>query len=240
MRCIAPVDVTGPKGQTPAPLAGGVASGRMVLPRWGCERGSYRGFFWFYFINEHVLRFLNLRYPRDYNTVPRSLFWAFHLLWLFPWSAYLPALLGLDYRKPDRASRTRLMALCWCGFILAFFTLSTTQEYYSMPCYPALALLLGSAIDSAIDSGGVWLKRGTKALAGIASLCVASIAAILWMSRGAPTPGDISVALNQQNPEAYTLSLAHMADLTVSAFAYLRLPLVCAGIAFAVGAAAAW
>ena len=35
------------------------------------ERGSYHGFFWFYFINEHVLRFLNLRYPRDYNTVPR-------------------------------------------------------------------------------------------------------------------------------------------------------------------------
>src|ERR1035441_6692071 len=35
------------------------------------EKGSYHGFFWFYFINEHVLRFLNLRYPRDYNTVPR-------------------------------------------------------------------------------------------------------------------------------------------------------------------------
>ena len=32
------------------------------------EKGSYHGFFWFYFINEHVLRFLNLRYPRDYNT----------------------------------------------------------------------------------------------------------------------------------------------------------------------------
>jgi 4-amino-4-deoxy-L-arabinose transferase-like glycosyltransferase len=200
------------------------------------ERDSYHGFFWFYFINEHVLRFLNLRYPRDYNTVPRWAFWAFHLLWLFPWSAYLPAVLRLDYRKPDRASRTRLMALCWCGFILAFFTLSTTQEYYSMPCYPALALLLGSAI----DTGGVWLKRGTKMLAVVASLCVVAIAAILWMSRSAPTPGDISVALNRQNPEAYTLSLAHMADLTLSAFAYLRLPLVCAGIAFAAGAVAAW
>ena len=35
------------------------------------EAGSYRGFFWFYFFNEHILRFLNLRYPRDYNTVPR-------------------------------------------------------------------------------------------------------------------------------------------------------------------------
>ena len=34
--------------------------------------GQYHGFFWFYFFNEHLLRFLNLRYPRDYNTVPRA------------------------------------------------------------------------------------------------------------------------------------------------------------------------
>ncbi len=93
------------------------------------ERGSYHGFFWFYFINEHVLRFLNLRYPRDYNTVPRLYFWLFHLLWLFPWSVYLPVVVKLNYRKPDRAARTRLMALCWAGCVLGFFTLSTTQEY---------------------------------------------------------------------------------------------------------------
>ncbi len=200
------------------------------------ERGSYHGFFWFYFINEHVLRFLNLRYPRDYNTVPRWLFWGFHLLWLFPWSAYFPAAVRLTYRQPDRASRTRLLALCWCGFILAFFTLSTTQEYYSMPCYPALALLLGSAIASR-DS---WLKGGTKTLAVISSLAAAAIGAILWLVRSAPAPGDISVALNQQDPDAYTLSLAHMADLTLSAFAYLRLPLAVAGIAFLIGAVGCW
>ena len=52
--------------------------------------GEYHGFLWFYFINEQLLRFLNLRYPRDYNTVPRLYFWLFHLLWLFPWSVYLP------------------------------------------------------------------------------------------------------------------------------------------------------
>ncbi len=51
--------------------------------------GKYRGFFWFYFFNEHLLRFLNLRYPRDYNTVPRVWFWLLNLVWLFPWSAYL-------------------------------------------------------------------------------------------------------------------------------------------------------
>src|SRR5439155_15685897 len=65
------------------------------------EAGSYHGFFWFYFMNEHVLRFLNLRYPRDYNTVPRVYFWLFHLLWLFPWSLYFPAAFKLSYRGAD-------------------------------------------------------------------------------------------------------------------------------------------
>ena len=52
--------------------------------------GQYHGFFWFYFINEQLLRFLNLRYPRDYNTVPRLYFWLFQFLWMFPWSVYFP------------------------------------------------------------------------------------------------------------------------------------------------------
>jgi hypothetical protein len=199
------------------------------------ESGSYHGFFWFYFINEHLLRFLNLRYPRDYNTVPRLYFWLFHLLWLFPWSVYFPATLKLSYRGTDRASRTRLLALCWAGFILVFFTFSTTQEYYSMPCYPALALLLGSAMASTH-----WVLRwGTKSLAVISSTALAAIVAILWLVRGLPAPGDISAALTQ-NPELYTLSLGHMADLTLRAFAYLRLPLAVAGVALVLGAAGAW
>jgi 4-amino-4-deoxy-L-arabinose transferase-like glycosyltransferase len=200
------------------------------------ERGSYRGFFWFYFFNEHILRFLNRRYPRDYNTVPRALFWLFHLLWLFPWSAYLPAVFKLDYRKTDRGSRTRLLAACWTGFILVFFTFSTTQEYYSMPCYPALALLVGSAI----AGGDGILRWGTRVLAVVATAAAAAIGAILWAIRGVAAPGDIAGALKQQAPDAYTLSLAHMGDLTLKAFAYLRLPLEVAGIAFLVGAAGAW
>jgi 4-amino-4-deoxy-L-arabinose transferase-like glycosyltransferase len=200
------------------------------------ERGAYHGFFWFYFINEHVLRFLNLRYPRDYNTVPRMYFWLFHLLWLFPWSVYLPAVWRLDYRRPDRASRARLLALCWVGFILVFFTFSTTQEYYSMPCYPALALLLGSAI----ASRDTWLRYGTKTVAGTATLAAGAIAAILWLVRGMEAPGDISAALNSQSPDVYTLSLAHMTDLTLRAFAYLKAPLAVAGLAFLIGAAGAW
>ncbi|HYL86544.1 MAG TPA: glycosyltransferase family 39 protein [Candidatus Angelobacter sp.] len=193
--------------------------------------GEYHGFLWFFFINEQVLRFLNLRYPRDYNTVPRLWFWLFHLIWLFPWSVYFPALVRLSYKPIDRAGRTRLLALCWTGFLLIFFTFSTTQEYYSMPCYPALALLLGCAM----AVGGNWIRRGTRALCAIAFLAAIVTFGIFLAVRHVPAPGDISQALSQ-HPSAYTLSLGHMMDLTFDSFAYLRLPLVLASIAFLAGA----
>ena len=193
--------------------------------------GQYHGFLWFYFINEQLLRFLNLRYPRDYNTVPRLYFWLFHFLWLFPGSVYLPAIVKLSYKPFDRAGQTRLLALCWTGFMLIFFTFSTTQEYYSMPCYPALALLIGSAL----ASGGAWVRRGTRVLGAIAAAAGTSALVIAFKVRNLPTPGDISNALSS-HPSAYTLSLGHMLDLTFGSFAYLRLPLIIAGVAFLIGA----
>ncbi len=205
--------------------------------------GEYHGFLWFYFMNEQVLRFLNLRYPRDYDTVPRVWFWLLHLVWLFPWSVYFPAVATLAFRSKDvahpeyradpkyRAENTRLLALCWIGFILVFFSFSTTQEYYSMPCYPALALLAGSAM----ATGGVWVRRGTRALSVIL-FCAGATAGTLWfLVRNLPAPGDISDALSR-HPGAYTLSLGHIEDLTLASFAYLRWPLLLAAIAFLGGA----
>jgi 4-amino-4-deoxy-L-arabinose transferase-like glycosyltransferase len=194
--------------------------------------GEYHGFLWFYFINEQLLRFLNLRYPRDYNTVPRYLFWLLHLAWLFPWSVYLPAAIKLNYRPSDRAGKAHLLALCWTGFILVFFTFSTTQEYYSMPCYPALALLIGSAM----AAGGDWVRRGTRVLCAILAAAAIAALGLYFAVRNLPTPGDISSALSQ-HPGAYTLSLGHMGDLTIPSFAYLRAPLLLAGIALLLGAA---
>ena len=195
--------------------------------------GEYHGFLWFYFINEQVLRFLNLRYPRDYNTVPRVWFWLFHFVWLFPWSVYFPAIAKLSFKPVDRAGRARLLALCWIGFILVFFTLSTTQEYYSMPCYPAMALLLGSAM----AEGGAWIRRGTRVLSAVAGCAALACITIFVLVRNVAAPGDISSALGH-HPSAYTLSLGHMMDLTFDSFAYLRLPLLVAAIALAGGAIA--
>jgi len=193
--------------------------------------GQYHGFLWFFFMNEQVLRFLNLRYPRDYNTVPRLYFWLFHLLWLFPWSVYLPAIAKLSFKPVDRAGRTRLLALCWIGFVLIFFTFSTTQEYYSMPCYSALALLLGSAM--AADT--IWIRRGTRVLGAIAGTAALVAFVFYFLVRNLPAPGDISVALSR-HPGVYTLSLGHMEDLTLASLAYLRGPLLLAAFAFLFGA----
>ena len=199
------------------------------------EPGKYRGFFWFFFINEHVLRFLNLRYPRDYDTVPRVYFWVFHLIWLFPWSVFLPAALRLGYKPGDRAGRTRLLALCWAGALLTFFSFSTTQEYYSVPCYPALALILGSAM----AAGGRLVRIGINVAGGVAIAAAMVVAIILSAARSFSATRDITTALTL-NPEAYTLSLGHIQDLTLRAFAYLRVPLLVAGIALLLGAVGAW
>ena len=195
--------------------------------------GEYHGFFWFYFLNEHLFRFLNMRYPRDYNTVPRVWFWLLHFVWLFPWSLTLPVALRHGIPAGDlntRAGRTRLLALVWVLFILCFFTLSTTQEYYSLPVYPALAMLLASHL----ASRETYPKPARIALVGILGLCLGAIVFILAYTAKVPTPGDISSALTQ-NPDLYTLSLGHMSDLTLKSFAYLHLPLLVAGCGVLIG-----
>jgi hypothetical protein len=193
--------------------------------------GAYHGFLWFYFINEHLLRFLNLRYPRDYNTVPRLWFWLLNLVWLFPWSVYVLLSPTLSFLPNSRAGRVRLMALCWILVVMVFFTFSTTQEYYSMPIYPALALLAGSVI----ASEGPWVGHATRVLQVVFSLLFLALSSLLVRVSRLPATGSIANALTQ-NPEAYSLSLGHMSDLTVSSFAYLKLPLAVAAFAFGTGA----
>lgn len=61
--------------------------------------GHVHGFWYFYFINEHVLRFLGERFPHDYNKLPLSAFWLMHLVWLFPWSLFIPALIAAAWKS---------------------------------------------------------------------------------------------------------------------------------------------
>jgi 4-amino-4-deoxy-L-arabinose transferase-like glycosyltransferase len=68
------------------------------------------GFFWFYFINEHFLRFLGKRYPKDYNKLPSYLYWSLHLVWLFPWSLFCGVLFRQAAASFSRFNQANPMA----------------------------------------------------------------------------------------------------------------------------------
>jgi 4-amino-4-deoxy-L-arabinose transferase-like glycosyltransferase len=64
--------------------------------------GNVHGFYYFYFINEHFLRFLGQRFPHDYNKLPAIWYWLLHLVWLFPWSLFVPAVLAAAWKTRGR------------------------------------------------------------------------------------------------------------------------------------------
>jgi 4-amino-4-deoxy-L-arabinose transferase-like glycosyltransferase len=191
------------------------------------------GFFWFYFVNEHFLRFLGKRYPRDYNKLPWALYWSLHLVWLFPWSLYLPTVIRapLDFRrgKADFQDRTRI--LCWilAGLVLVFFAISTNQEYYTFPAYFPILMLLADGIAQCerSDCAGVrsgWLRVSAGALAIVGLAAGVTLLMLLWRSRHLPFEPDIGNVLAQHDIETDTLSTSHMLDLSYASFAALRLP----------------
>lgn len=106
-----------------------------------------------------------------------------------------------------------------------------------MPCYPALALLLGSAMTSTTART---IRLGTRMVTALSASVVITVGYILSQVWSLPTPGDISSALAQKSSEFYQLSLGHMGDLTLNSFAYLRTPLILALVAFLIGVSARW
>jgi 4-amino-4-deoxy-L-arabinose transferase-like glycosyltransferase len=204
---------------------------------------GHHGFLWFYFVNEHFLRFLGKRYPKDYNKLPAALYWSLHLVWLFPWSLYLPAALRTAKNewqsRRDSAGRlwrtsfpARTRLLCWllAGVVLIFFAISTNQEYYTFPAYLPLLLLLADGVagcertECETNARAGWLTRsaGAIALIGIAVSIVLCVG--LWQSRNLPFVPDIGTVLTEQDTSAYTLATSHILDLSYASFAALRLP----------------
>jgi 4-amino-4-deoxy-L-arabinose transferase-like glycosyltransferase len=211
--------------------------------------GQARGFLWFYFVNEHFLRYLGRRIPHDYDTVPLLLFWALMFLWLFPWSAFLiQSLSQIPHRwrelrgQLDRRRRATLLFAVWAAVILLFFSFSTRQEYYAVPALPALALLIGgwlqeeekSAPDSALRRGG---RIGALVLAVVGIVIFAAAMFLLSQSKSAAAGSDLADLL-KKNPSEYALAFGHIFDLTPRALGLFRLPLAIFGIALLAGTAA--
>ena len=201
-----------------------------------------RGFFWFYFMNEHFLRYIGKRYPADYDTVPLPLFLGLHIVWLFPWSFFLP-LAVTDFprrlRDLNREDRVVLFLLVWGVLVILFFCFSTSQEYYTMPSYPAFSLLIGYALAKTEGKLSPSIHKSLLNGAQIGLACIGVIAfaagaTTFLMTRHIAVEGDIAATLTR-NPEAYALSLGHVLDLTPRTLAELRVPVVGTALTFLVG-----
>ncbi len=252
--------------------------------------GNVHGFWYFYFLNEHVFRFLGTRFPHDYNRMPVIWYWAAHLVWLFPWSLFLPAAVVVAWRTRQswmqhirrdagltvdfyldhaaredvasyvtrlkfRARSTWLLGI-YAAFILLFFSLSTNQEYYTFPAWPALLILIAGVLAAIEEQGApdaavpgqpsgpalstAWLTGAQAVFAMAGVLAAAALGWGLWESRHLPFVADIGTLLAHRDVGGYTLSMSHFFDLTGPSFAALRLPAIMAAIVLLIGPAVTW
>jgi hypothetical protein len=214
--------------------------------------GNVHGFFYFYFINEQVLRFLGKRYPVDYNKLPFLLYWSLHLVWLFPWSIYLPVVLRRAWVARTRWDfvsarsalfrvRTNLLLTIYAAVVLLFFSLSTNQEYYTFPVYfPLLVLTAGALAAEEAEISSKWLTAGQVFLVVVGVVAAVALGYGLWSSRNVPSGSDIGALLAHRDVAGYTLSMAHLFDLTGPSFAALRLPAGLAAVGLLLGPITAW
>ncbi len=171
------------------------------------------GFFYFYFINEHVLRFLGRRFPHDYNKQAAWIFWVGHLAWLFPWSLYIPLVFARLWRsrhtwfaglrhhsslpalaREEFRKRTIWLLALYAGFILLFFSVSTNQEYYTFPSWFALLMLTAGVVagyeenaavrDPALRKRGAFSVNGESLIGVQTLLCFLGAAIALALGYG--------------------------------------------------------
>jgi 4-amino-4-deoxy-L-arabinose transferase-like glycosyltransferase len=132
------------------------------------------GYFWHYFMNEHLLRFLGRRDPVDYISLPLSVFFFILLFWLLPWTPYLALIISRQLSRtrehlPDAGPGTFFLLL-WAAALLVFFAASQARlPQYSLPAMPALALLIGKDLDDRLMRcsarvHGVWLATAVSIL----------------------------------------------------------------------------
>jgi len=214
-------------------------------------QGTVRGFLWFYFINEHLMRFLNKRVPAGYDTVPLLIFWGLLLAWLLPWAAFLPqSLRSVPIKLRELrgnlslSQKANLLFFLWALVILGFFSFSTRQEYYTIPALPGMALLVGGwlARENSSDQASEIRRSGRISSTVLFVFGILAFAAGMYLLSVShlPSPGADLAEQLKKNPQDYDLSLGHVLDLTPRALGAFRGPLLGASLAFLLGTGLNW
>lgn len=127
-------------------------------------------FFSFFFIHEHVSRFLTTVHHRS---APFYFFIPVLVGGFLPWSVFLPGVARYWLaRRGTALKRDAVGALLvfWVVFIFSFFSLSQSKlPAYLLPIFPALALLVAQRFEEDFEAETLppWLRGGVVALIGL-------------------------------------------------------------------------
>jgi 4-amino-4-deoxy-L-arabinose transferase-like glycosyltransferase len=216
--------------------------------------GNAHGWAWFHFMWEHLLRYLNLRVPRDYDTVSLLLFWGLILVWMLPWSAFLfKAMRAVPWgaawsRKPPDAEGQVLLLLAIAALLPVLSFSLSTRVYSVLPSLPFFAMLIARWLDrEAIEAESLAipapLPLAGQRIATFLLVCAAAatmVCAVLLLHPKAASPTTDLTLLLRHNPGSYALSFGSLLQLNAQALSVFRHPLSLAGAACFLGAFGNW
>jgi len=118
----------------------------VVLPWHIAVALRHPGFAWDYVVNQHLLFFLDRKFPRDSEGDGLLFFWAAFAGRALPWVVLLPLTLGEAVRGAARdaspAERATFLLWAWAGGTVLFFSCAPSRlEHYTIPALPGAALL---------------------------------------------------------------------------------------------------
>jgi 4-amino-4-deoxy-L-arabinose transferase-like glycosyltransferase len=152
-------------------LRGAMLFALIVVPWHVLAAWREPGFAEFYFINEHVRRFLGTREPHDFYTGPAYYYLLRLPLYLGVWFFALPALNGRKYAHRGSPAYREVHRVLFVAAALAFTFFSFSEgkaNYYLLCIMPAFCLLI--ALHWPED--GIRRKRLYLGSAGIAVIAV--------------------------------------------------------------------
>ena len=138
-------------------------------------------------------------------------------------------------QQSEHSREAALTITLWAGLVLLFFSISSRQEYYSLPALPALALALGGFLGRADTKPAEyrWSLGCHRWLLLPISCLVGAVCAFFAIEAPRPAPGTDLSSLLASNPALYNLSLGHIFDLTGAAMGLFRGPLVMVAVGMA-------
>lgn len=162
---------------------GAVLFALIALPWFVLAARADREFLWFFFVREHLQRFLT---PIEERTQPWWFFIPVLIVGILPWITQATVALATGWRRarPRGEFDARRLLWIWSSFVLVFFSLSNSKLIpYILPAVPSLALLCAAPTSG--TSGAAGLRRHLRAGAGLTALFALGAlgyASALWSS----------------------------------------------------------